>query len=539
MKIPNFKIELFPHQKISVREMEKLERIKKVVVSNNVMKTNIGILGDLPGYGKGLSVVALISRNKMKWDIKKTYRIKEIDPLPYGAFTYQIIKRFKKVKATLIVVSISLIAQWKKELEFSDLNVHTVVKKTQINTINFEECDVILCSDKIYNLFIKEYSEIAYKRFVFDEASSTHVAQMKPCYSGFRWFISATYQNLKILNGRGIHFTYNIFAKIDDDVFKAILVKNDDEFVKQSFSMPNVKTITYNCFNAKVNSVLKGHVNQTTTEMIAAGNVEGAISLLGGKASDCNLVALVKKNKENDLQRARISLEYSFAHIDDGYYKEAYPKWLEKVNKLEKEIKEITNRFSDMLTDDCPICQDTMKNTVLVPCCQNCFCGLCLLTWLEDKKTCPMCRGNVEKKNLIYIGENKPLNIVKQNGIKLKPKVEIVCDIIHKNPNGKFIIFSNHDISFSIIKNALNTDIKYIEIKGQQSSREKKLQQFEKGNVNVLFLNSRYNGAGLNLQFASDIILYHDLDVLLEKQVIGRCTRIGRKEPLNVHRFDE
>ena len=48
-------------------------------------------------------------------------------------------------------------------------------------------------------------------------------------------------------------------------------------------------------------------------------------------------------------------------------------------------------------------------------------------------------------------------------------------------------------------------------------------------------LNAVNYGSGLNLQSATDIIIYHELNNELETQVIGRAQRLGRKEGLNVY----
>ena len=45
----------------------------------------------------------------------------------------------------------------------------------------------------------------------------------------------------------------------------------------------------------------------------------------------------------------------------------------------------------------------------------------------------------------------------------------------------------------------------------------------------------RFNGAGINLEMATDIILYHEMPLAIREQVIGRALRIGRKEDLTVH----
>ncbi len=75
----------------------------------------------------------------------------------------------------------------------------------------------------------------------------------------------------------------------------------------------------------------------------------------------------------------------------------------------------------------------------------------------------------------------------------------------------------------------------YVEISGSKATRDAKLKRFKDGRVNIVFLNSRFNGAGINLEMATDIILYHEMPSSIEEQVIGRALRIGRKGDVTVH----
>ena len=61
------------------------------------------------------------------------------------------------------------------------------------------------------------------------------------------------------------------------------------------------------------------------------------------------------------------------------------------------------------------------------------------------------------------------------------------------------------------------------------------IERFTKGEIRVLMLNATNYGSGLNLQMATDIIIYHEMNKELETQIIGRAQRIGRTEPLNVY----
>jgi SNF2 family DNA or RNA helicase len=65
--------------------------------------------------------------------------------------------------------------------------------------------------------------------------------------------------------------------------------------------------------------------------------------------------------------------------------------------------------------------------------------------------------------------------------------------------------------------------------------REKIIQEFKHKNLNVLFLHSMESGAGLNLQEATDLILYHPMSEGMKTQIIGRAYRVGRTLPLNIH----
>ncbi len=63
-----------------------------------------------------------------------------------------------------------------------------------------------------------------------------------------------------------------------------------------------------------------------------------------------------------------------------------------------------------MLNGNCNICFDKIQNPVMELSCHNIFCTKCLLTWLSNKQTCPLCRVNVDISKLIYITGNTPSN---------------------------------------------------------------------------------------------------------------------------------
>ena len=73
----NMTINLYPHQLASVYEMEKRELERKVSHGSDNYEVKMGILADKTGFGKTISMVALLTRDKMKWDTSSYYTNEE------------------------------------------------------------------------------------------------------------------------------------------------------------------------------------------------------------------------------------------------------------------------------------------------------------------------------------------------------------------------------------------------------------------------------------------------------------------------------
>jgi SNF2 family DNA or RNA helicase len=154
-----------------------------------------------------------------------------------------------------------------------------------------------------------------------------------------------------------------------------------------------------------------------------------------------------------------------------------------------------------------------------------------------------MCRSVIKASELVYVSkENDPEDEKKEDRTvkKTKQKQETVLDIVseglNETPKKKFLIFSMYDESFSIIRRELEENkIDYVEISGSKATRDSKIKKFKEDKVNVVFLNSRFNGAGINLEMATDIILYHEMPQSIRDQVVGRALRVGRECDLTIH----
>lgn len=544
-------LKLFPHQLVTVHKMESLENERRVKVNDSsYYMTDFGILGDIPGYGKSMSVISLILRDNMPWDITKFHE----EPITtnYNSSVKYVSKIMKRrVKANLLVVSPTLIEQWKGYFDFvkkDRLKIKEISQLKDFEQFNPNDWDLVLVSSVRYNAFIDQIGNFVWKRLIFDEAGSTHITAMRHVCSGFMWLVTATYRQLLAVSGNSQHYLRCFFKYFTPDILKHFVIKNPIEFVRYSFKMPEVTNIFHVCLNPRVLNVLSSYIDSETQLMLAAGDVRGAISRLGGASTnDSNLFEIVSKRQKEKLTNAKNSLEFWKGR--GPIATKEIESWSNRVKELEKVIGELEEKYKNALKDDCTICYSPIEDPILIPCCQNVFCGKCIMKWLETKKTCPMCRSNVPTKDMIYIntgdieekcnGDGKGEKDEKVEEEKRpKQKQETVRDIIIDGLRNKkrFLIFSMYDESFYIIRRELEEHrINFVEISGSKATRDSKIKKFKEGKVNVVFLNSKFNGAGINLEMATDIILYHEMPPAIREQVIGRALRIGREEDLTVH----
>lgn len=550
----DLKVKLFPHQLVSVHNMEELEQKRRIKGDNVDFYTDFGILGDIPGYGKSFSIVSLILRDKMQWDITKKHETVNIQTIN------QCIKSFSKslqkvrVKPNLLLASSTLVEQWKEYFSFvkkDKLDILEISKRGDFEDLKLEDLndyDVIIVSSSRYNELMDMFPNVVWKRFIFDEAASTHIAAMRNVNAGFVWFISATYQSLLYQVGNSKSYLGAFFKYFQSDYLKYFVIKNDIDFVKDSFKMPKIVEMTHKCLNPRILNVLSSYIDNETKVMIGAGDIRGAIARLGGgTTNNTSLFDIVTKKQQEKLDQAKFSFEFWKKREEtnsSSANKREVEAWEKRVKELEKVIQELSEKYKNILEDDCSICYSPIEDPVLIPCCQNVFCGKCIMSWMEKNKTCPLCRSVVSMKNITYIDtkknseSDKKIEEKKDDSDKPKQKQEKVLDIVKNGLKNKknFLIFSSYDESFNIIRRELDLhDIPFVEISGSKATRDSKIKKFKDGKISVVFLNSKFNGAGINLENATDIILYHEMPNDIREQVIGRALRIGREQDLTIH----
>jgi SNF2 family DNA or RNA helicase len=562
--INNFKGELKEHQKNMLHAMRNLE--DNGYQDNDdfySVHTTIGICGDKTGAGKSITVLALISDNP-------EFKAKEKVIQQFGTFVYvksKVINSF--VKSNLIVVPHSCFSQWLNYInKFTTLSFYTISKRKEIENFNIsklkEQNGIVLCTSSMYNEFMMSH-EVTWSRVFFDEADSINIPAVLTPSANFVWFISSSLQNL--LFPSGIFFeqcklpnshrtiitkkyidgikrngyirdTFRALERYDADiVISKLVLKNNDDYVKQSFDLPEYNKNIILCRTPSYLKMLLGVVNDDVIKLLNAGNIGGAIDKIGCNIDTHeNIIISVTETLQNQLNNTKREIEYqkSLQYSRESYIENRN----KKIESLEKNVKDtehkiqcIKDRVNSYKDDMCTICMDIHTNpTVLTPC-QHIFCFSCITRCLQIKSACPTCRCGIRHEDLHVIGNKK---IMKKDD--LPNKENALQNIISNNKSGKFLIFSSHDQSFAFIENALKEiDQEFVRVMGSVHRINNLITNYREKNLNVLMLNTQHYGTGLNLENTTDIIFYHKMSVDMENQVIGRAQRIGRKIPLNVH----
>jgi hypothetical protein len=526
--------DLFNHQLTSIYEMELLEKNKSREINNTyLMTTNIGIQSDPTGYGKTCSMIGLLVRDKMEWNLQEDHIIKDVYQCNKQ---YQIVKTYKlpRIKTNLIVISQSLVTQWKEELQRTILDFEVIRTKKKASNLNVEDYDVVLCTPTMYNRLMERYKNKVFKRLLYDEPGTTQIPSMRIIQTGFTWFITATPEMIKwrYYNRRNHYISNMVLNYLENVFFRALQIRNDLEYVKSSYSMPPIHNHFYEC-DQPISRAIRGFVPTRVHRMISAGNLRGAIRYMGGGETD-NIMQLVESRFNEELEDAKYKLQRYTNRNDQTRIDE----WSEKVKRIEHKIAELKSRFENALENTCNICFEKLNAPSIVPCCQNLFCSECIVKWVTRKPNCPLCRNDLSVDKLVYIKSDTE-EATKETK-QLLSKAKQLVKIINEKPDNRFIIFSEEDETYRHILSELNANnIECKEIKGRAESRDKVIKNFKNGDIKCIFLNSKNNGAGINLQECTDIILYHKMETSIVTQILGRANRIGRTCDLHVHHLIE
>jgi len=552
-------VDLYAHQKKSLfrmKEMESQDSINVEVKLNgnhriqNKVTSSVGILSDKVGSGKTFTLLALMGEKDHI--IKK----KSIPSISSHLVSISTLHNESNVhpKTNLIIIPHSLVKQWKDSTirAFKDTNVTYKFMTTKKECDDAEEIfdyDVVIIT-------IRQIDKLGYprdlhfRRIVIDEPQDLCIPMnfIKPVNFEHMWFVCATPRSLMQNNRTWIRLfdmykNVNLVSNQVDyiPISNLIAICNRPEIINASLNLPEYTQRRIECLEPSWLSVLSGNIASNALERLHAHDIRGALEVLQCpcKEGEDILTALTREYAKN-VEIAEIEVKKYIempAHlIPDQTRKNKIEYYQKKSTDFKEKIQHIKSRIDQR--SDCPIClYDISDPRAITPCCQNSFCLECILQSARNHRCCPLCKKSMNIKDIVVDHNNTPANHTNTTESRKKSKLDTLMSILkNRTPDQKFIVVSKYASVFYDITHRLQDDYQcgVSILSGTCTTINNSIENFKNGNKPIILLNTQYFGSGLNLEMATDVIVYHRLSDVDLKQAIGRAQRIGRTRPLRV-----
>jgi hypothetical protein len=582
----------------SAQELETRAVYKHSDLDTPQLLTNYGVLADRVGSGKSLVALALAGLpppNNSRMVIRtgngnsdsRLVSIKRMPPAVAfkeewaGEKLFDLIPKQEgriHTTASLFIIPHSVCPQWEAYIKDQTNLRAVIVKRTKDCDYdhpnfysNIFKADVVVVSSTMLKKFIGAISwkgpgfgRIVWSRLFVDEADSiVCTVRYGDISARFTWFISGSWLNMMFPSG--LHtFTFNslpddvrpllgngaipgvssrygfIHSTLSDSrssAFIPLIIRNNEDWINMSLQTPVMVHDTIVCKTPANLNILHGFISPAAMEALHAGDTAGALMALGLKtASKQTLVDRVTAGLKGDILQAERILEFkkTMDYSTPAVKVQAIEKAEQKVARLREQLASLENRVSSATHELCPICYDTPNTATLTPCCRQTFCLSCLCSCMETKPMCPLCRTPIESvSQLLVIGpESAPVEIVEGPPTKGAALIKLLQE---STEDQRYLVFSAHEASFKGLREILSArGIRCELLSGSGARVERLRRQFRDGVVRVLCMNARHVGAGINLEAATHVVLYHRMNTELEKQVIGRAVRFERSAELRV-----
>ena len=322
-------------------------------------------------------------------------------------------------------------------------------------------------------------NEIAVNRVIIDEIDSVESRMSTPIKSNHVWLVSASF----VYEGSARAGPYSI-EKAD---IPYVVCKCDQAFIEKNvvIELPTQEKIM--CDDHEL-MALKGIVNDEVFNSLNSGDIRLFVKSLRGQypVEDHNieglsshlLVELLANEADVDEYEGRLRLieeatEGGEGGEADDYYRLKYTGLVNHHRRLVEQGRELKRRIAELV----PSVKTKME------------------TFIDD-----------------------------------------ICQRIKVDPASRWIIFNDNMsalIDVQVILKELGIAAEMMD-GGDAAAIGKTIAAYKDGAIQVLLLNSRVEGAGMNLENTTHLLFMHATEGRLVDQVVGRAQRYGRKGRLHI-----
>lgn len=537
---------LLYHQLLNIYRMMELENLEYITMPETSdiagFSTTYGILSDKTGNGKTITIIGLICSNPYTLT-KRQFSIGKQDAGIY--YNYKVVENTPEYgNCSLIVVPHTLVKQWTTALaKFTTLQYIVLDRVTDINDDNIK-FPIILCSSNLLVTFSNHFANTRFARVVYDEADSIEfklVTKVAPIITNFTWLVTFSINTL--LNNkisRNMPYLKNIMLSTlkSTELLKQLVIRNSDENIAKSFTLPPYNLIQETFKNKIAHSVAQGLVDDEIMNLINNDCLSDAIRKLNIESiNTTNFIHALLEKQYIELANLEIEKNAAIAktYSSKRNKEQAIENILNKINKIHENINHIQTKIQEDI-DTCNICFEDMNVPVAMPCCKQIFCFKCVTSAANLRSSCVGCASAYDIKNITILGSvNDNQNTNKK--IQYTDKFGYIENYLSNlTINSKMAIFSSEDANLHSIKSLCNKlKITTYECKGSATHIMNIVEKIKNSiETSILLINSKYLGAGLCLEFLDTIVITAKLKPDLRTQVIGRAYRLGQTKTLNV-----
>jgi hypothetical protein len=499
-------LKLMPHQLALIHKM--------MMVENTSIKSPMpfGLLSDKTGAGKTYVVLA---------------------------FIYLSVKMFNQKGLNIIVIQHNLYTQWVRAintllgnlLEYKCITENSKVNSLYGNPHILNNFNFILITPILYESFIRTISSmnIHIKRIFFDEADTMTNLLFNCLKADMTWFISATIASIFDSNTLSANIgSYKLYLPN--------LMKNecycDADFINKIIMLPKLNSEIFLCKDFYLDNILIFLLNK---EQIINVNSHNYAFI----KNECNNSLL--KNKQDVVKQM---YKFCIRKIIDC---DALIKELTRSKSNKNELKFETtskrnfykNRYDMMntISNKYNLCIDCFSH---IP--TKCYKSSC------KKLLCSDCYNS--KYNLMCIDCSKVHDWELSSEInEISPKL---LEHIEDGDKDKFYFLTellpicgkktiiychgNNGVGLFLRTYCFDNDCLFEELNGGNFKEiDRILNEFRTNDaVKFLLIDDPYFIVGLNLEFVTDIVFFHQTDIKTKNQLVGRSQRLGRINSLNV-----
>lgn len=522
---PNFRGQLYEHQKRVLHATIQLEKNSRVQLENNeVLIPNVGFLSCAPGAGKLVVILGLLCAHTLS------------HPQVAGATHYTLTsgsvlqKVLPTIPTNLLVVPESLMSQWvdtvHEFMNFTEPNQFVTFKtKEQFDawaTDNVPYPTIMLVTPVVYNMIAQLYR---FQRVVFDEIDTIKIPNCKTPSAVYIWCLSSNITSIKSARVMNRGFLKNMLgdlalvARHNPIVWDTLIIHTDSTFLDQSISLPGYSLTQLECKS-----------ETPTTYTMSVDDINSIIDN-GLEVDMCQELGItVASSKEHAIQMISDNFTSRIQQISNTM-SNSFVSSCSQIKTVLDEAVSIQYRIQSAV--DCPITHNEIVSSTVTMCCYNVFESASIISWVGQFENCPLCRKSITPSKLCFIQN--------ATATKTKCRFEHLLDILSStstNPYARVLVYADESTIPKIKQYLSQYSMLYSEFSHRVIRRT--VAQFAVGNHPILLApmhESAYT-TGLNMPFVTHIVLMESVDSIASDvytQMIGRAYRIGRTTPLHVY----